>query len=356
MTLTTIAGDQVTIGIDLGDRYSHFCVLDPGGAILEEGRVATSPPALRRRFGELPRACIALEAGTHSAWVTRLLRECGHDVTVANPRKLRFIFDGDKKTDRVDAHQLARVARLDPLLLHPIDHRPLSAQRDLAMLRTRQALVRARTQLVNHVRTTAKALGGRLPKCSTASFAKRCRTMLPDEFATALTGLLDVVEMLTRAIHALDRQVEHLTRAVYPDTQRLSQVPGVGPITALTYRLTIDDPSRFPHSRALGSYLALRPRQRASGAQNRQLSITKAGDNDLRRLLVGCAHYILGPFGPDTDLRRWGLSIAARGGKNAKKRAIVAVARKLAILLHRLWVTGADYQPLRPSLGSITAA
>ena len=343
----TLPFDHVTVGIDLGDKYSHYCELDMTGAILEEGRLPTTPASFRRRFSRHPEAQIAIEAGTHSAWVERVLRDCGHVVIVANPRKLRLIYENDKKTDRVDAHQLARVARVDPQLLHPIEHRPLSAQQDLAGLRARQALVRARTQLVNHVRTAAKAFGARLPKCSTASFAKRCRTALPEELATAVTSVLHVLEVLNSAIRDLDTHVERLASEVYPETQRLTQVPGVGSLTALTYRLTIDDPHRFTRSRTLGSYLGLRPRQRASGGQDPQLRITKAGDSDLRRLLVGCAHYILGPFGADTDLRRWGLSIAARGGKNAKKRAIVAVARKLAILLHRLWVTGSAYQPLR---------
>lgn len=347
MTVTTLPTDHVTVGIDLGDKYSYFCELDLAGAILEEGRFATTPAAFRRRFGQRPPARIAIEAGTHSPWIERLLRECGHTVIVANPRKLRLIYENDKKTDRIDALQLARVARLDPELLHPIEHRALSVQQDLATLRARQALVRARTQLVNHVRTATKAFGARLPKCSTTSFARRCRTTMPEDVATAVASVLHVLDVLNSAIHNLDKRVDELVRDVYPETQRLSQVPGVGALTALTYRLTIDDPHRFARSRAVGSYLGLRPRQRASGTQDPQLRITKAGDSDLRRLLVGCAHYILGPFGRDSDLRRWGLSIAARGGKNAKKRAIVAVARKLAILLHRLWITGTTYHPLR---------
>ena len=125
------------------------------------------------------------------------------------------------------------------------------------------------------------------------------------------------------------------------------QVPDVGAITALYYVLTIEDPGRFAKSRAVGAYVGLRPRQRDSGEQKPQLRITKAGDRLLRSLLVRCAHYILGPFGPDADLRRSGLRMAERGGAAGKKRAIVAVARRLAVLLHRLWVTGEVYEPLR---------
>jgi len=356
MTTCEQSHEGGTIGIDLGDRYSHYCELDAHGLLVEEGRFSTTAEGLRRRFGTIPRARIAIEAGAQSAWVARLLAACGHEVVVANPRKLRLIYQNDKKSDRIDASQLARVARMDPQLLSPIQHRPLRVQQDLAALRARQALVRARTQLVNHVRAATKAFGGRLPKCSTTSFARRIRSALPADLTSLLTPLLEVVDVLTKEIRQFDGTVAALVTTTYPETARLHQVPGVGPVTALTYRLTIDDPHRFARSRAIGSYLGLRPWQRASGAQDRQLRITKAGDNDLRRLLVGCAQYTLGPFGPDSDLRRWGLSIAARGGKNAKKRAVVAVARKLAILLHRLWITGATYEPFRIRPEDRTAA
>jgi len=207
--------------------------------------------------------------------------------------------------------------------------------------------VRARTQLVNHVRGTVKAFGARLPSCSTAAFHRRTAEAMPADLRPALEPILRLLGELTEEINRYDCRVSVTARTTYPDTTRLMQIPGIGPVTALTYRLTIDAPHRFTNSRAVGSYLGLRPRQRASGTQHRQLRITKAGDSDLRRLLVGSAQYILGPFGPDCDLRRWGTAIAARGGKNAKKRAIVAVARKLAVLLHRLWVSGEIYRPQR---------
>src|ERR1035437_9476712 len=133
----------------------------------------------------------------------------------------------------------------------------------------------------------------------------------------------------------------------YPQTALLTQVSGVWTLTAMAFVLTIEDPQRFARSRDVGCYLGLRPKQQDSGERSPQLRITKAGDSYLRKMLVSCAHYIIGPFGPDTDLRRWGLKLCERGGKNAKKRAVVAVARKLAVLLHRLWVTGEVYEPLR---------
>ena len=152
---------------------------------------------------------------------------------------------------------------------------------------------------------------------------------------------------LTEKIQALDQQVEQITRTDYPETGLLRQVSGVGPLFALTFVLTVEDRERFQKSRDVGCYVGLRPRQSDSGESEPQLRISKEGDPYLRKLLVQGAHCIMGRRGPDTDLKRWGLKLSARGGKNAKKRAVVAVARKLAILLHRLWVTGEVYEPLR---------
>ena len=337
----------LTIGLDLGDKYSYLYATDSLGQVVEEGRLATTVGAFRRRFGSCERAVIAIEVGTHSPWVSRLLKECGHEVLVANPRKLRMIYTNDSKTDRVDAEWLARLARLDPKLLAPIRHRGASAQMDLAQIRSRDALVASRTQLVNHVRGTVKSFGGRVPKCSTASFPKKSTEGIPDELRPALSSVVEMISSLTSQIRDFDRRIEEMARDRYPQAAVLRQVKGVGPVTSLAYVLILEDPHRFKKSRSVGPYLGLRTRKNQTGEQDPQLRITKAGDELLRRLLVGSAHYILGPFGPDCDLRRFGLARAQRGGKNAKKRAIVAVARKLAVLLHHLWVTGEIYEPLR---------
>jgi transposase len=340
---------NLTIGLDLGDRFSHFVALDADGAVSEEGRLRTTPDGLRGRFGTMPRTRIAIEAGAYSHWVSRLLTELGHEVLVANPRKLRLIYENESKNDRVDATYLARVARLDPSLLKPIRHRGPQAQADLAILRAREVLVRTRTRLVNHVRSSVKVFGDRLPSCSAGAFPKKAQALIPESLRPALEPLLETIQQLTRQILQYDRKIEQVAKQRYPDTERLSQVPGVGSLTSMGYVLTLEDPTRFKESRAVGSYLGLRPRQKDSGSREPQLRITKAGDEFVRRLLVGCAHYILGPFGPDSDLRRWGLALAKRGGKNAKKRAVVAVARKLAVILHCLWVSGERYEPLRNS-------
>lgn len=338
---------QLTVGLDVGDRYVHACYLDSDGEILEETRMATNARALRRHFEGKERHRVILEAGVHSAWISRLLAELGQEVYVANPRRLRAIYENENKCDRVDAQYLARIGRLDPALLFPVRHRSAQTQADLAVLRSRAALVRTRSSLIRFVRGVVKSSGGRIPACDARLFARRAELHLPAELGPALSPLLATIADMDARVGAYDREIESMAEQRYPETELLRQVAGVGPITATTFVLTVEDPTRFPRSRSIGSYLGLRPRRDESGTINRQLRITKAGDGALRSLLVSCSQYILGHFGPDTDLRRWGLHLAERGGKNGKKRAVVAVARKLSVLHLRLWVTGEVYEPLR---------
>jgi transposase len=350
-TSATTGTPRLTIGIDLGDQHSHLCVLDGAGAILEESRLQTKPAAFRQRFAAMPPARIAIEAGTHSPWANALLTELGHEVLVANPRKLRAIYDNDKKCDRVDAEKLARFARMDPKLLSPITHRGMATRADLAILRSRSALVDSRTQLINHVRGSIKAFGVRLPASPTLTFARKAAWKIPRELRPALVPILRTITDLTTRIVEFERRIEQIATVRYPETIKLRKVNGVGAITSLTLVLTLEDPKRFTKSRAVGAFLGLRPGRNQSGKRDPELHITKAGDRDLRRLLVQSAQYILGPFGSDCDLRRFGLALAARGNKSAKKRALIAVARKLAVLLHRLWLSPIDYDPLRQAEG-----
>jgi transposase len=340
---------RVTAGLDLGDKYSYLCLLDTdSGELIEEGRVRTTPEALRRRFSSEQRPLrIAIEAGTHSPWASRVLEEeCGHEVLVANPRKVRLIYTNKRKTDEIDAENLARLARLDPKLLYPLKHRGEDGQAHMAIIRSREALVSCRTQLVNHVRGAVKSFGARLPKCPARSFHKRAAEHIPEALRPALGPILETIGSLTQRIRDYERQLETISKEHYPETELLRQVEGVGALTALTFVLTLEDPYRFAKSRAVGAYLGLVPASDRSGDRDPQKRITKEGDEMLRKLLVGSAHYILGPFGSDSDLRRHGGKIASHGGKNAKKRAAVAVARKLSVLLHRLWVSGEVYDPL----------
>jgi transposase len=340
---------KTTAGLDLGDRYSYLCLIDTeSGEVIEEGRLRTTPEAFGRRFASERPMRIAIEAGTHSPWVSRVLEECGHEVLVANARKLRLIYSNKRKTDEIDAENLARLARVDPKLLYPLKHRGEESQAHMAIIRSRQALVDCRTQLVNHVRGAVKSFGHRLPKCPARSFHTRAKEHIPEPLLAALGPILEQIGSLTERIRQYDRKLEEISEERYPETELLRQVEGVGPLTALTFVLTLEDPYRFEKkSRSVGAYLGLVPASDQSGDRDPQKRISKEGDQMLRKLLVSSAHYVLGPFGSDSDLRRHGQKIASRGGKNAKKRAAVAVARKLSVLLHRLWVSAEVYEPLR---------
>jgi transposase len=348
--------DRLTVGVDLGDQWSHYCILGLEGDTLAEGQLRTTAQDVAEFFQALNAARVVVEVGTHSAWVGEVIRGYGHEVLVANPRLMEGSKRRKRKNDRIDANKLARLGRVDPQSLHPIEHRSKEVRQDLVMLRARNALVEARTELINATRGLVKSMGKRLPKSSSRSFAQKAEEAVPVETRDALLPLMRMTAALSDCIQGYDEKIEKLAREKYGHTELLRQVKGVGPITSLAYVLTLENPKRFVKSRDVGPYLGLVPRQEDSGESQPQLGISKAGDTMVRKLLVGSAQYILGPFGPDTDLRRYGLRLCERGGKNAKKRAAVAVARKLAVLLHRLWVSGEVYEPLHHGMSAMTAS
>ena len=344
--------DRLTVGVDLGDQWSHYCILGLEGETLAEGQVRTTQEDFAEFFQALNAARVVFEVGTHSPWVQEVICGCGHEVLVANPRLMEGSKRRKRKNDRIDANKLARLGRVDPQSLHPIQHRSREVRQDLVVLRARDALVAARTELINATRGLVKSMGARLPKSSSPSFAQKAEEAVPVEIREALLPLVRMAAALSDCIQGYDEKIEKLGREKYGHTALLRQVKGVGPITALAYVLTLENPERFVKSRDVGPYLGLVPKQEDSGESQPQLGISKTGDTMLRKLLVGSAHYILGPFGPDTDLRRYGQRLCERGGKNAKKRAAVAVARKLAVLLHCLWVSGEVYEPLRQGMSA----
>jgi transposase len=333
-----------TVGLDLSDRVSHFHVQRGDGAKIEAGKVATTPVALKPFFERWQGCRVVIEAGTHSPWISRLAVSCCVDIVVANPRQVELISKSDRKSDIKDAELLAEIGRTNPALLSPITHRAEAQHAHLAVLRARDTLVKVRTEMINHVRCVLKSNGFRAPSVSPESFGMRVLEHLPLQLEAALSVVARQISGATASIKQLDKQIEELCRTHYPITQKLQQVDGVGPTISLTFVLTIGDPTRFSDSRDVGAYLGLVPRRKSSGDFDPQLSITKAGDRQMRRLLVLAANYILGRFGPDCDLRRFGLKIAgSTKDKRRKKRAKVAVARKLAVLLHHLWTHDGDY-------------
>jgi transposase len=336
---------KITIGLDLGDRRHRFCVLDAAGEVREEGTLGNdrnSLGKLSRRYGG---ALVVMEAGCHSPWISRYLEEEGLRVLIANPRKLRAIYQSERKSDRRDAQMLARIGRLDPALLYPVRHGSAEAQQDLLRIKLRDSLVRARVALINSVRFTLKSLGYTTPNPSSERFHKVVMDGLPETIVQMIAPSVQALAELTVRIKVLELEIKTLARNKYPQSVQLEQIPGVGPITALYFVLKIEDPNRFERIRDVGAYLGLCPGRDQSGESDPQLRISKRGDGYLRRLLVSAAHYILGPFGPESALRGYGLRLAADGTARAKKRATVAVARKLAVLLLSLWKSQQLYQP-----------
>ena len=340
-----VAETIAAIGIDLGDLVSHYACLNQDGEVIEEGTVEMKPAKFRRQFACFRETRIAIEAGAQSRWVDQVLRELGHEVIVANPRQVKLITASNRKNDSNDARLLARLARVDPTLLSPLKHRSDEEQVTLTAIRARAQLVKMRTAAMHSLRGMVKGFGVRLPCATSENFLQRCRQAVPESLRAALNGLFEIVAALTAQMESCDEFLEKTARQRYPEVEKLSGVYGVGTVTGLTFVATLGDAKRFRKSRDVGAYLGLRPRQRQSGSQNPQLRITKAGDTYLRSLLVQCAHTVLRAHAPDTALRRWGLKLCERGGKNAKKRAVVAVARKLAVILHRMWVSGERYRP-----------
>lgn len=340
------------IGIDLGDIEDQICILDRNGEILEKTSINNTVSGVNTffdRFDSPRQVLVAVETGTHSPWISQLLKARGFRVLVGNARKLRLIWDSSNKTDERDAEMIARVARFDPQLLSPIRHRSRSAHMDLAIVKGRDALVRCRTNLINFVRGSCKTAGTRLPSCSADAFAKTVIEHIPKDLLAATLPCVNTILELTQKIRQFDSQIEALCDEAYPETMGLREIKGVGPVTALSYVLTLEDPHRFRKSRDVGPYLGLVPKRDQSGGTDKPLSITKAGNIFLRRLLVNAAQYILGPFGPDCELRRYGLRIASRGGKVAKRKAVVAVARKLAVMMHHIWKNKTVYDPFYQS-------
>ena len=336
--------NRITIGLDLGDRRHRFCVLDGKGEVVEEGTLSNKRESLSELSRRYRRALVVMEAGCHSPWISRHLEGAGCEVVVSNPRKTRAIYQHERKSDRRDALMLARIARMEPALLYPVRHGSEEAQQDLLRIKLRDSLVRARVGLINSLRFTLKSLGYTIANPSTERFHKIIESALPESVVQMIAPSVQAIEELSLRIKLLDREIRILAHIKYPETSWLEQIPGVGPITALYFVLKIGDPARFEQVRDVGAFIGLCPRRDQSGENDPQLRISKRGDAYLRRLLVSSAQYILGPFAPPSALRQYGLALAAGSTARAKKRAVVAVARKLAVLLLTVWKNKSLYQ------------
>lgn len=342
---------KAIIGIDLGDTKHAICVTDILGEIRKEYTIVNTRKQIEKLSKTYPEALIALEVGTHSPWISRLLQGLGHIVIVANARKLRAIYQNERKSDLLDARMLAKLVRVDPSLLHPIEHSTEDTQLDFIPIKMRDTLVSQRVNIINAIRGTLKAIGIRIPSASSPTFAKTARSYLEKNHPKTISNIspmLHILDELKAQIKAFDKTIDHLIANKYPAARRIKQVGGVGPITALSFVLTIERAERFEDPRNVGAYIGLVPRRDQSGDTDKQLPISKSGNRYLRKLLVQCAQYNLGHFGQDSDLRRYGENIyISKGSKAAKRKAVIAVARKLSVLMLTLWQRDCDYEPLK---------
>jgi transposase len=333
-------------GVDIGDKRSYVRLVGLDGELLEEIKIPTRPAAIEKYFRSWPRLRVVLETGGHTNWIRRLIAELGHEVFVADARQLQLISQSYAKNDRNDAYWLAELGRTNTDLLAPVEPRGQQVEQHRSWLQGRETLVGARTKLINSLRGIAKSHGIRFGPCGMTKWAAAVEEQCPAVLQTILKPMARIIAALTQEINELDRRLEKLGKEQYRVTQLLRTVDGVGPLTSLAFVLELNnDVGRVKRSRQMGAVVGCRPKQRDSGESSPELGITKAGNPMLRRLLVQCSQRILGPFGVDSDLRRWGLQLAARGKKRAKRRAVVAAARKLAVLLHAMWRKNEAWKP-----------
>ena len=349
MSQTTKSTFPRTIGMDLGNRSTSYCIVDSSGDHIREAELKTTTESMGEFLSSEPPSRVVIEASGPSRWVAELAAKHGHKVIVANPREFKLICASHRKTDRNDARILADFGQFRPQLLRPIKLRGLKCQLARGILISRSHAVGQRTVLINLIRAQVRNLGESLSDCSARVFHKTALARIPVALRPTVEPLFSVLNSITEAIATYDEEIKRMCEEDFKETATLLQVNGVGPNTALAFVATIEDPSRFPKSRDVGAYVGLVSKSRSSGSKDPQLRISKRGDKTLRRLLVTAATYICGPRSSDSDLKRFGKRLQDRGGQTARAKARIAVARKLSVLLHRLLITGEVYEPLRNS-------
>ena len=333
------------IGIDIGDKVNFTCILNNKGEVLVNKEIPNNKAAMKEYFDGIEKASIAIEAGTHSPWIEKLLVAIGHDVFVCNPRELVAVTQNIKKSDKKDPEILAGMLLTGKHLLKQVFHAREDAMRDFLLIKSRRALVKARTILINNSRGVVKTFGERIsPGLTADAFHKYAGETLKKETFEKIEDLVEVIGKATEHILKYEKDIETLIKNKYPAAQLLQSINGVGPLTSLAFVLTIDDPKRFEHSRDVGAFLGLVPRRDQSGDIDKQLPITKAGSKLLRSLLLNCANYILSEKGEDNQIKRFGLKIRGDGTSKSKvNKAKVAVARKLSVIMHQMWISNKPF-------------
>lgn len=336
------------IGIDIGDKVNFICILNESGDILDKFEIDNNKEEMIEYFESIEKASIVIEAGSHSPWISRLLISIGHDVFTCNPRHLAAVSQNLQKSDQTDCEILARLLLTGKHLLKQVHHAKEDAMRDFLLIKSRRALVKSRTILINNSRGVVKSFGERIsPRLTADAFHKHAGETLKEDTLEKIEDLIEVIGKTTEQILKYEKSIKDLIKKKYPVAELLQSINGVGPLTSLAFILTIDDPNRFEKSRNVPVYLGLVPRRDQSGDKDKQLPITKAGSKLMRSLLLNCANYILSEKGEDNQIKRFGLKISGNGKSKARKnKAKVAVARKLCVIMHQIWITNKPFMAI----------
>jgi transposase len=332
------------VGLDVSLRMTALCVVDESGGVIAEGKVASEPEALGGWLREHAPAArrIGMETGPLAVWLWNGLKERGLPVHVIDARHAKAgLTLQASKTDRNDARGLAQIMRTG--WFKEVQVKSTAAHLLRALLASRGMLVATRCALENQIRGLLKTFGLVLGKAGRRRFEVRLRELLAAEprLGRLVTPLLEVRRSLVEQIQTYDRCLVAIARR-HAVVRRLMSVPGVGAVTAVAFVAAIDDPSRFRRSRHVGAYFGLVPRRYQSGEVDRPGRISKAGDQLVRTLLYEAANALLTRSRQPSALKAWAEAIAARSGR---KKAKVALARRLAVMLHRLWRDGTAFVP-----------
>ena len=327
-----------TIGVDVSDKTSKICVMTKDGGkrrVIVETTCPTTRGGFSECFSKFDRAWpVVFETGAHCRWMKAHFESMGFKAIVANPAEVKLITESNAKSDRSDARKLARIALADIELLKPVRLRDEKHQHMLRLHEARQLLMRFRSSMICQMRSFAKSCGFRLPDCATEWFHEIDKSKWTDDYEQTVWPVLHVIETVNQKIAAYDTMIEKLanTPVFKAQVERAKEVYGVGTVGATVVVAAIDgDPERFKHARDVGPYFGQVPKTFQSGQSDPQLGMTKAGNDLVRKVLTECAHVVMKSSAKDTDLKLKGLKIAARGGRIAKKKAIGAVARGLAV-------------------------
>lgn len=329
------------VGIDVANKASAICVIDEQGEVVRRAEVATEVYELNKTLAGLDEARVVIESCPLAEWLAEVVEAGGHEAVIIDARAARHLVSSKKKTDARDAHTLAQLARTG--WYNAVHRKSREARLLRSQLQARQGLVRTRKAMDSQVRGLLRAQGLRLGRVSAGEFAERVRALAGERVPGLLPYLEPLLSLYEQALVEARRLKRELERGSRREAlrRRLQSVPGVGPLVSQVYVATVDEPGRFEHAEQVADYAGLTPRVSQSGESCYRGRITKEGDQLLRWHLVEAAHVLL-THGRDCRLKRWGLALQRRKGAG---KARVAVARKLAILLWRLWMTGERFEP-----------